>query len=187
MEATNLSTPESLISGPDLEEMLFVASATPAGAFIEVGVYKGGSAWKLAELVRDQSRRLYLCDTFAGIPFSDHGMGDKHEVGEFGDVWIEKLQLQFYLAGYQYWVEWVIGVFPGSWDLSETEFAFAHLDCDQYQSYKDSCEWLIPRMVPGGVIWFDDVDRLAGATRAAEELFGSRLQRGLSHPYVRFD
>lgn len=179
------AAPESLITGDDLSQMLTLAASTPRGDFIEVGVYKGGSAWRLAELARTQWRMLYLCDTFKGIPYSDP-QWDSHHVGDFADVDFKLVRDQFFDEGLDFWVEWIIGTFPGSWDKAEPKFSFAHLDCDQYRSVKESAEWLIPRMVPGGVIWFDDVDRLAGATRAAEELFGSRLQRDLSHPYVRF-
>ena len=53
---------------------------------------------------------------------------------------------------------------------------------------KESSQWHIPRMLMGGVIWFDDVDRLGGATLAASEVFGAfGLRRELSHPYVRFE
>lgn len=180
--------PESLVSGPDLEQMLQVASLTPRGAFIEVGVYRGGSAFHLAELARTQCRMLYLADTFEGIPWCEPENGDSHKVGDFGDVNFRLVQDQFAEAGLEFWVEWVIGTFPKSWNRRpETTFAFAHIDCDQYRSVKESCQWLIPRMVPEGIIWFDDVDRLGGATKAAEELFGPRIRRHLSHAYVRIE
>lgn len=181
-------TLKSLIGNDDLDQMLALARSTPYGAFIEVGVYQGGSAMKLARLAKAQNRFLYLCDTFCGIPY--RGPDDSHEVGDFADCDLAEMVKEFRDAGLGHHVEWVEGVFPGSWKeapgLAQTKFAFAHLDCDQYQSVKDASEWLIPRMVKGGVIWFDDVDRLAGATRAALEVFGQYgLRREYSHPYVK--
>lgn len=189
MNAQAQYLPTSLIKGEDLAEMLQLASWTPRGAFIEVGVYQGSSAKPLCELAVRQDRTLYLCDTFTGIPFSEPEKGDKHRVGDFGDVDFERLKAFIEDIGYgPPRVVWVPGVFPGSWNLVgalDQRFAFAHLDCDQYRSVKEASLWLIPRMVPGGVIWFDDVDRLEGATRAAEEVFPGKLIRDKSHPYVR--
>lgn len=181
----NLPVPSSLVLDGDIEQLCLMAIQCPPGAFIEVGVYKGGTAWNLAQIAREQWRRLYLCDTFKGIPHFDEEMGDKHKVGDFSDVDPEYTMKQFADAGFV--VNWVVGVFPESASIipANERFAFAHLDCDQYRSVKESAEWLIPRMVPGGVIWFDDVDRLAGATRAAEELFAGRILRDRSHAYVR--
>lgn len=136
---------------------------------MELGVYQGGSAWALARLAEKQSRKIYLYDTFEGIPFK--GEFDSHAVGDFGDTSAEAVKKAIPYA------EVIKGVFPDSL-VEMPEIAFAHIDADQYQSIKDAIEILGPKMVQGGVMWFDDVDCLPGALRAFEE---SGLIRSNSH------
>lgn len=159
--------PHSVVGEATIRELLAVASTTPPGCFVEVGVYKGGTGWFLAQLCRDQHRALYLYDTFTGIPYED--AVDSHHIGDFADTSFETVRALIPRA------VTVQGIFPAS-AVPMPSIAFVHLDCDQYRSVKASAEFLIPRMVPGGVIWIDDSPCLAGARQAAEELFGSRLK-----------
>ena len=77
------------------------------------------------------------------------------------------------------------GVFPES-AIPTGPVAFVHLDCDQYQSIMDSVCYLLPKMLPGGVIWFDDYGHLDGATRAVDALFGPGIIRAKCNKvYVR--
>lgn len=155
--------PPSLVGLRSILVMLLCAIDTPPGAYVEVGVYKGGTAWWLAQLARDQRRYLYLYDTFEGQPHAVEGL-DKHPVGDFGDTSYEGVKAAIPYA------DVVKGVFPGS-AMEMGKIAFVHLDCDQYQSVKEAVLYLWPRMVAGGVIWFDDSPDLAGARKAVEELF----------------
>lgn len=159
--------PPSLVGAQHLAELLSVAELAPKGCFVEVGVYKGGSAWHLLKLAQRQGRALYCYDTFTGIPHEDPG--DSHHVGDFSDVDLEVMlhALEGALV--------TRGVFPGS-AVPMPPVAFAHLDCDQYRSVKESAQFLIPRMVKGGVIWFDDSPCIPAAARAVHELFGQELR-----------
>lgn len=159
--------PHSLVGEETIRDMLSTAGATPSGCFVEVGVYKGGTGWFLARLCMDQQRDLYLYDTFTGIPHED--VIDSHHIGDFADTTVESVRALIPRA------ITIPGVFPGS-AVSMPPIAFAHLDCDQYRSVKESVEYLLPRMVPQGVIWFDDSPCLAGAHKAAAERFGERLR-----------
>lgn len=160
------SPPHSLVSGEVAAAMCALAARSPAnGCFLEVGVYHGGTAWHLAHVAEEQHRRLYLYDTFEGIPYADPGNGDSHRVGDFKDTTIDAVEAAIPYAHV------IKGVFP---DLPPTKLpivpiAFAHLDCDQYQSYRDSLDYLTLRMLPGAFIWLDDYECLAGATRAVDE------------------
>jgi O-methyltransferase len=170
VEAVSLSRkPLSIVGEQDLERMVNLAAGTPAGgAFVEVGVYHGGSAWHLQELARLQSRELYLYDTFEGIPhWCEHDGELGHKVGEFKSNEAE-------VRGWFPHAHVVRGVFPAS-AVPMPRIAFAHLDCDQYQSVAESCQYLRGRMMHGGIILFDDSPHLAGAKRAAVEAFGDRL------------
>lgn len=167
--------------GPDvLEAMTNLAITTPKGCFVEVGVYKGGSAWHLAKVARAQCRVLYLYDTFEGIPY--RLPEDPHQVGDFKDTSAKLVQAAIPNAVI------VKGIFPSS-AIEMPPVAFAHLDCDQYQSYHDSLNYLRTRMAHGGVIWLDDVGCLAGADRAVQEFTargGYELVRG-KKTYIVFD
>lgn len=165
----------TLISGEVLEAMLEVASQTPAGALVEVGVYRGGSARALHGLAERQQRVLYLYDTFAGIPYANDI--DTHAVGEFSDCDVVSVQNACPSA--------VItpGIFPES-AVEMGPIAFAHLDCDQYRSYHESIDYLLPRMVSGGVLWFDDSTVLRGANLAVTECFGERLKMRAGKHYL---
>lgn len=172
--------PHSLVDPLVAQAMCERARRTPAGCFVEVGVYHGGSAWFLAQAAQEQLRMCFLYDTFTGIPY--RGEHDSHQVGDFSDTSLRLVQAAVPTA------MCIAGVFPAS-AINMGPVAFVHLDVDQYQSYRDALEYFEPRMVKGGVIWCDDVDCLAGATRAVEEFCSSRpkvlLQRA-QKPYVQF-
>lgn len=172
MEAVSLSRkPLSMVGEQDLERMVNLAAGSPAGgAFVEVGLYNGGSAWHLLKLANEQRRPCYFYDTFEGIPHwceLDGLLG--HKIGEFKAD--SEREVREYLAGACV----VKGVFPAS-AVEMRPIAFAHLDCDQYQSVKESCQYLAPRMMDGGIILFDDSPHLMGARLAATEIFGDRLR-----------
>jgi O-methyltransferase len=60
--------------------------------------------------------------------------------------------------------------------VAERRFAFAHVDVDIYQSIKDSCEFIYPRLNPGGWMVFDDYGfpSCAGGKRAVDEFFAGK-------------
>lgn len=168
MEANEVTAaPHSLVGEQDLQDLLARASTTPPGCFVEVGVYRGGSAWHLQALAARQRRGLFLYDTFEGIPHKAYC--DSHSVGDFADTDYVQVVRAFPLAVV------VKGIFPGS-AVAMPGVAFAHLDCDQYQSVLESALYLQPRMVADGIIWFDDSPCLAGARQAVLELYADRVQ-----------
>lgn len=168
--------PESLIDEPSIREMARLASLTPAGCFVEVGVYKGGSAWFLARVAREQRRALHLFDTFSGIPHAR--ADDNHRVGDFGDASLEAVQRAIPGAVFH------VGVFPNTMPADLEPVAFVHCDCDQHDSVKAVIDAFWPRLVSGGVIVFDDTNqRAAGAMIRAT--FGDDLRESMGRSYVR--
>ena len=163
--------PPSLIEQGHINRMCLIAMGCPSGCFVEVGVFQGGSACYLAEVAKEQDRKIYLYDTFEGIPYQ--GKLDKHIVGDFNETDYEVIKRLIPYATV------VKGIFPQSMVAMEP-IAFCHLDVDQYQSYMEAFEVLVPQMVPGGAMILDDYDHLAGATAAADEFFGK--DRIILHP-----
>ena len=171
---------KSLVSDGTIELMLETARQTPTGAFVEVGVYQGGTAQHLHALAWEQGRKLYLYDTFIGMPYMDLAKGDSHKIGDFSDASARAI---VDLCPHALVVQ---GVFPNS-AVDMPKIAFAHVDVDNYRCVKEAAEYLMTRMVPGGVIWFDDSPCLGGAEKATEELFGdARLLSVTGQHYVRF-
>lgn len=166
---TAAEPPSSLVFQTTIEEMLSYAKTVPDGCFVEVGVYKGGTAWHLWQLCERENRQLFLYDTFTGIPYADESV-DSHKVGDFGDTSAEAVKSAIPKATV------VAGVFPSS-AVEMPPIAFVHIDADQYQSVKEASEYLFPRMVSGGIIWFDDFDCLPGAAKAVYDVFDNVVQQ----------
>ncbi len=153
---------QSAISERAVEDLCDIAAHAPPGAFVEFGVYRGGSALKLAAVARAQNRPLYLYDTFTGIPFKDEI--DSHAVGDFRDTDVAGVRAAIPDAVV------VQGLFPESL-IDMRPIAFVHVDADQYRSVKAACEVFPPLMVDGGLMLFDDYGCLKGATAAVHEHF----------------
>ena len=58
-------------------------------------------------------------------------------------------------------------------------FCFAHLDCDIYQSYKETLEFFYPRMTPGAIILLDEYNDppWPGCNRAVDEFLTDKPER----------
>ena len=161
-EIVKMSAARSLMGrekiGAIYDILLRVREDAIPGSVAEVGVYRGGSAQLLAAVLPEKT--LYLFDTFTGIPNS--GPEDSHAVGVFGDTSEEAVRA---LPGLENAI-FCTGIFPettekinaSSPNASET-FAVALFDGDQYQSAVDFLEYFYPRMVPGGLMIFDDYDQ----------------------------
>jgi hypothetical protein len=170
-----------LVARDTIEEMLTLARSTPlGGCFVEVGVYRGGSAQHLLWAALGQKRALYLYDTFEGMPHFDPEV-DSHPLGMFADT--NEMTVRRKLLG----AVVVKGVFPQSALDRMLPIAFAHLDVDNYQSVKECGAYLAERIIPGGILWIDDSPCVGSAHKAAVELFGNRLQLSKTGKhFVRF-
>lgn len=161
-----MDKPRSAIDDGSLEKMAELARRTPPGCFCEVGVYRGGSAWYLAQVAREQGRELHLFDTFTGIPHEQPG--DSNHVGEFGDTNVEDVRAAIPDATFH------VGVFPETMPWFIGDVAFVHCDCDQYESVRAVIDTLWPKVVSGGIIVFDD-ENTVGGKKAIMETFGAGL------------
>lgn len=114
----------SLIPDEVLKTLLDTAQSTPAGCWVEVGVYLGGSARALYGA--RHGRHLHLFDTFTGIPSFEPDKGDRHRIGEFHARGVlADLRRMMPAAAFH------VGVFPDTLPDDLRGIAFAHVDCDQ--------------------------------------------------------
>lgn len=151
-----------------IERMISIAQKTPEGCFVEVGVYKGGTASHLTELAMKQKRKIYLYDTFEGMPFHDEI--DVHRTGDFSDTDYNSVRFSLPYANV------IKGIFPQS-AIEMPKIAFAHLDVDQYLSYKCAIGYIKNKMANGGVIWIDDYS-MKGCQLAIQEEFKEIIRIG---------
>ena len=129
------------------------------GALIEIGVWRGGTAALIATRARDLGLRdkIYACDTFSGIVKA--GAEDPHYVGgEHADTSARSVETLFYDTLKLDNIEILSGIFPEETGakVANFKFKFCHIDVDIYQSAKDVAEWIWERLVPGGIIVYDD-------------------------------
>jgi O-methyltransferase len=149
------------------------------GDFVECGVYKGGTAMLLSRVASQSAgagnKKVLLFDSFSGMK-SVNPSQDLHEVGHFADTSLEQVQQRVqWFKGAEFHPGWIPDTFSG---LEQSRFAFAHIDVDLYQSVLDCCEFLYPRVNPGGFIVFDDygVPSCPGARRAVDAFFRKRSE-----------
>lgn len=150
----------SLVEHDVITSLCEIAIASPPGCFVELGVYRGGTASYLAHIARLQGRSIYLYDTFCGMPFQ--GEHDPHAPGDFADTSLQEVQAYIPDAIF------CVGTFPQTL-VEMPPIALAHIDADQYQSIKDAIRIFAPLVVRGGSMVFDDFGCLPGADRAIHE------------------
>ena len=156
------------------------------GDIIEVGVHKGNSLAILGALTSSLgiNKTIYGVDTFCGMPDIvidglDNGHNEKgeptpglggHYPGDFKDTSL------LHVSRVAPWpnIKLIPGVFPACADQVDSDkFCFAHVDVDIYNSYRDSYQYLWPRIVSGGVVICGDdylCPWLKGAKKAIDEV-----------------
>lgn len=146
----------------------------PGAAFIEIGVWRGGTAAiignKLSRL--NASNIFYLADTFEGVPKSS-AKDTFYFDGEHKDT--SEQMVHGFLADKYGHYQILKGIFPEDTSHNipaETKFGFCHIDVDVYNSAKDIVNWIWDKLIPGGVIVFDDYGfhYCDGITRFVNEL-----------------
>jgi O-methyltransferase len=149
------------------------STAPLGGEVAEVGVYRGGTARLLARTVQPTGRTVHLFDTFAGMPAVDAAR-DLHREGDFAETSLDEVRA--FLAGSPN-VRFYPGFFPQTAEpVRDTRFSFVHVDVDIYPSVRDCCAFFYPRLLPGGVMIFDDYGFLScpGARQAVDEFFADK-------------
>jgi O-methyltransferase len=137
----------------------------------------------LSECAPKQGNQLHLFDTFEGMPETDARL-DIHSDGDFADCSIERVneRVQKFGTGL---VDLHRGLIPETFTgLEAHRIAFAHIDVDIFRSVQDCCEFIYPRLLPGGFMIFDDYGFLScpGARKAVDEYFTHRPEFPLVLP-----
>lgn len=183
-EAEPTKPPLSCMDPWEMLVMIQAAMTAPlTGCFVEVGVFRGGSAWHLTQLAKKQGRSIYLYDTFDGMPYCDKEDVDGVPEG------VLKVTLEEVRQALGPYPAIQKCVFPNGATLPIEPIAFAHIDVDAYRSTKETILALLPLMLPGGIMWFDDSNTLEGCRQAIREVFSEDqiwIDEATKRWFVRF-
>ena len=149
-----------------------------AGAFVECGVWKGGSAAVLCK--RAGVRPVWLFDSFQGCPEPTaedvNWRGRRGAKGEARGALQDVLEiLRTLRTGDQ--AKIVIGYFAETVRREADQIgaiSLLHLDADWYESTKTCLEHLYPLVAPGGFVVVDDYGHWWGCQKAMDEYLAAR-------------
>lgn len=165
----------------------YLAANRIPGAFVECGVWKGGSimaAMLTLQSLKDTSRECFLYDTYEGMTEpseKDTSITGKSAQQSFDEI-VSKGEKMTYssldevksiIGGVGYpadKIHFVKGKVEGTIPAGAPEaIAMLRLDTDWYESTRHELVHLYPRLSPGGVIIIDDYGHWAGARQATDE------------------
>jgi O-methyltransferase len=159
------------------------------GAFVECGVWRGGSAMAVAFMLinmGETGRSLFLYDTFAGMPAPtardtrfDGEAASELLTAARDDSWMRgratldevtrNLMSTGYPMGNVYLVEGKVeDTIP---QRAPAGICLLRLDTDWYQSTRHELVHLYPRLVKHGILIIDDYGHWCGAKEATDEYF----------------
>jgi O-methyltransferase len=144
----------------------FLLGLDSPGCIVECGCYRGGSSAKLSRLASATGRKLYVCDSFAGLP--DVGMHDgrfdtldKNAVsfsqGEYAAA-LADVQNNVKRWGDPSVVEYVPGFFDQTLPELDVRPALIFADADLIDSMRTIIRSLWHRVIPGGRIFMHDMN-----------------------------
>ncbi len=141
-----------------------------AGDLAEAGVWRGDSARFIHMFAPD--RVLYLFDTFEGFENRGPHFGDTSvevvlkTIGDSRNITIRK------------------GLFPGtSIGLEHHQFAFVHLDMNDYEAMLEGWKFFYPRLSKGGYIFVHNYNfEVDHVLRASNEFLTDKCERIIELP-----
>lgn len=171
------------------ESLKYINKSGVKGDIVECGVWKGGSMMTAAltlNYLNEKGRKLYLFDTFEGMP--EPGDTDKKirtdvlatemwKEAEYSNGWakavLEEVKLNLYKTGYP--EEKIIFVkgkveetIPG---VIPENISLLRLDTDWYSSTYHELRYLYPLLSKGGVLIIDDYGSWSGSRDATDKYF----------------
>lgn len=156
------------------------------GAFVECGVFKGGSVMNMAltQLNFLKLVHIYLYDTFEGM--TPQGEFDINHKGVSAGRILKNPSKLCICSLEQVKKNLKLTLYPPEFlhfrkgDVANTlqedppkKISLLRLDTDWYESTKIELEILYPRLVKGGVLILDDYGYWKGAKKAADDYFES--------------
>ncbi|SKB76657.1 O-methyltransferase [Daejeonella lutea] len=139
---------------------------TAGGCFVEAGAYKGGSSSKLSIIANKLNKKLFVFDSFEGLPKNDENHL-KTINGSSIEGWFDETKfcgsLDEVKGNIEKYGEIQSCIFNKGW-FEDTMPGFkerilaAYIDVDLASSTKTCLKYFYPLLVPGGVICSQDGD-----------------------------
>ena len=160
------------------------------GNFVECGVWRGGTAFLMAELLKQagvRDRKVWLFDSFEGMPPVEEVDG-AHAIAEANDpesflsphksrAPLEEVQHTARELGLTDYTEFVKGWFNETLPATRDrvgKIALLHIDCDWYSSVRCCLDNLYEQVAEGGFVFLDDYYHYDGCAIAAHEFLAER-------------
>jgi O-methyltransferase len=132
------------------------------GCIVEAGCYKGGSTAKLSLAAKLVNRKLFVFDSFEGLPENT----EPHKESIFGEpidfvrgryaARLERVRTNVRTFGVEGVCEFVPGWFEDTMPGFREPIAVAFIDVDLAASTKTCLKYLYPLLVPGGSLFSHD-------------------------------
>lgn len=188
----------SAAGGSDINIILALLDRTRdvPGDVAECGVFKGSSLATIALYLRDNrldlrdnrlAKHVFGLDSFQGFDESvekDIALGGaadtEKRVGGFEATSLARVRAKLAGLGLVDAVTLIPGYFVETLEkLPEKKYSFVHLDCDIYDSYRQTLGYFYCRMSPGGIILFDEYDDppWPGCNLAVDEFLADKPEK----------
>lgn len=161
------------------------------GDLIETGVWRGGATILMKAVLEahgDTERRVYVADSFAGLPTTDRADDDAGLLYQDETLAVSQAQVRAAFERYGLlddrvvFVEgWFKDTLPG---LADRTWSVVRLDGDLYDSTMDGLVNLYPRLSPGGWLLVDDYGTYRSCREAIEDY---RRDHNITEPIVEID
>ncbi len=164
------------------------------GDLLETGVWRGGASIFMRGVLKaleDTERRVWACDSFAGLPRSDPetyqaDAGDPHWT--FAELVVSLDEVKANFARYNLLddqVRFLPGWFRDTLPTAPIErLSLLRLDGDMYESTHVALEALYPKLSPGGYLVVDDYGAIAACRQAVTDF---RTEKGIDDPIHEID
>jgi len=158
------------------------------GSFIETGVWKGGASILAAHVLKGTGRKVYVCDSFRGLPKPDTKYPVDQNCHLFEQAHL-RISKQDVMNNFQKFgllndnVVFVEGFFEDTLPTIKDVFSLIRLDGDMYGSTWCALENLYPQLTSGAGCIIDDWI----LTPAREAVYDYRTQIKEEAPIVDID
>jgi len=140
--------------------------ASVNGCLVEAGAYKGGGTAKISLFAKHTNRKLFVFDSFCGLPGNDephqksitgYSIKDWFGEGKFAGS-LEEVKSNVAQFGEPAVCSFIPGWFNETMPSFKEPIALAYLDVDLAASTRTCLQYLYPLIAPGGAIYSQDGD-----------------------------
>lgn len=134
------------------------------GDLIECGTYKGSTATTLSIVAAMTNRKVWICDSFSGLPSDDDGLlrnyphlmvSGKYKKNMYSASQVEVMN-NISKYGEFNSCHFVAGFFSETLNKINARYCFVFVDVDLLSSMKDCIKYTWPKLSNGGLFYTDD-------------------------------